>query len=122
VFGSVLENVIANLLTGAIVGSVAYLLLYIRMSGVMQRLRRLLHPMKRVFITEGQISGTINKDQVSSFRSPLSIIERDRVVAFYATRNGSNPHNGTCVRLDKIEKISNQQSAISNQRFSGRLL
>ena len=103
-FTGVFENVVANLVAAALVGGVAYLLLYLRMSGVFQRIRRLIHPDKRVFFLESHSIETLRKTEVSPFQSPITKLERDYLVEFYGKRNGSNPHNGSCVRLDSVVK------------------
>lgn len=103
-FTGVLENLIADLIAAAFIGGVAYLLLYLRMSGVFQKIRRLIHPDERVFFLEGKSIGKLKKTEVSPFHSPITNIERDYLVEFYRKRNGSTQHNGTCVRLDSVSK------------------
>jgi 8-oxo-dGTP pyrophosphatase MutT (NUDIX family) len=103
-FTGVLENVVANLIAATLVGGIAYLLLYLRMSGVFQRIRRLIQPDERVFFLENHSIEKLQKTEIAPFQSPISKLERDHLVEFYGKRNGSNPHNGSCVRLDHVSK------------------
>lgn len=104
----ILENVVSNLLSAFVVGIVAYLILYIRMSGVTQSVRRLIHPNERVLFLDNKSYEEIRKSDVSPFHSPITKHERNLLVGFYGRRNGSNPRNGSCVRLDKIVETNNK--------------
>ncbi|MFC7443157.1 NUDIX hydrolase [Laceyella putida] len=105
----VFTNVVANLVTALIFGVSAYIILYIRMSGITQTIRRVIHPKQRVFALHDLKINGINRLEVSKFLSPLSEHERDILVKFHAARNGSNPHNGSSIRLDGISPVSNDK-------------
>ncbi|MBA4496561.1 NUDIX hydrolase [Paenactinomyces guangxiensis] len=107
------KYVVANLITFIMIGFSAYFVLYYRMSGINQNLRRLIHPKRRVFALHNLQITSINRLETSNFLSPISEYEREILVKLHAARNGSNPHNGTSIRLDGLTSVSNDKQQVT---------
>jgi len=102
---SVIQNIIANFVTALIVALFAYMLLYLRLSGFGQRLRKYIHPKKRVVVFPDFSIEHVVKLENSGFESPINERERDILVNFYTSRNGvRSATNGVAVRLDGLKK------------------
>lgn len=92
----------ANLATGIVIVAVAYLLLIIRYSTLPQKVRRFIHPKRRVFPLDFSRFGNIEKLDKTQFKKILSDEERDILVNLFCSRNNSNPYNDPAIRLDKV--------------------
>lgn len=106
---SVLENVIANLIAIAFLGTTAYLLIYLRMSGLSKIFRRFIHPQKRVIALHQLELSHVEKQMQSDFVSPISERDRDILVKFYVFRNRVKLFNGISIRLDRLEFTDNEK-------------
>lgn len=104
----VTEDVIADLLTAAALGSVTVAVAYWRFSGHFERLRQLAHPV----LPSSQVLVAADSDRITTapsvnhptpFRSPITTSERDRLVEFYQRLSLTTTWNGQVVRLDEIE-------------------
>ena len=104
----VAQDVIADLLTAAALGSVTVGTAYWRFSGHFDRLRQLLHPVlptSQVVVAAGAGFDTTDPhlNDPSPFRSPITSAERDRLVDFYQRLSLTTTWNGRVVRLDRLE-------------------
>lgn len=104
----VAEDVIADLLAAAALGSVTVATAYWRFSGHFDRLRQSLHPVlptSQVVVAAGADLGTTDPhlNDPSPFRSPITAAERDRLVDFYQRLSLTTTWNGCVVRLDRLE-------------------
>jgi len=104
----VAEDVIADLLTAAALGSVTVATAYWRFSGHFDRLRQLLRPVlptRQVVVAAGEGLDTTDPhlNDPSPFRSPITSAERDRLVDFYQRLSLTTTWNGRVVRLDQLE-------------------
>ncbi|MCL4422184.1 MAG: hypothetical protein M1115_03270 [Actinobacteria bacterium] len=107
-WNGVAEDIVANLLAAAAFGSVTVGVAYWRFSGRLERLRHWIHPIRpdgRVIVAaEGDLSPTQpKKNDPTPFRSPISLHERDELVAFYERLNLITTSNGRVIRLDSLE-------------------
>ena len=106
----VAEDIIADLLTAAALGSVTVATAYWRFSGHFERLRQLLHPAlptAQVVVAAGAGFDTTEPhvNDPSPFRSPITPAERDRLVEFYQRLSLTTTWNGRVVRLDRLEPM-----------------
>ncbi|MGC8627073.1 MAG: hypothetical protein ACP5VR_05855 [Acidimicrobiales bacterium] len=106
----VAEDVIADLLTAAAIGSVTVATAYWRFSGHLERLRQILHPVlptSQVLVATGHGFSTKapQRNDPSPFRSPIGPAERDRLVEFYQRLSLTTTWNGRVVRLDQLEPV-----------------
>lgn len=104
----VAEDVIADLLAAAALGSVTVATAYWRFSGHFDRLRQFLHPVlptNQVMLAAGAHLETAapHLNDPSPFHSPIGPVERDRLVEFYQRLSLTTTWNGRVVRLDQLE-------------------
>jgi hypothetical protein len=104
----VAEDVVADLLTAAGIGSVTVAVAYWRFSGHFERLRQLLHPVlpnSQVLVAGGpdRITNAPRVNDPTPFRSPIGPSERDQLVDFYRRLSFDTTWNGQVVRLDQLE-------------------
>jgi len=104
----VAEDVIADLLTAAGLGSVTVGVAYWRFSGHFERLRQVLHPVRpddQVVVAAGPDCDTAGPrlNDPTPFRSPIGSHDRDQLVEFYQRLSLSSTWNGSVVRLDRLE-------------------
>lgn len=103
----VAQDVVANLLTAAIVAVVVTLAVAVGFSASPRRLWRRLFPRRpdhRVLVakTAPAVGATPKFRNRTPFKCPVSPHEQEALVRFYALMNGSDPFDGRCVRLDRL--------------------
>lgn len=104
--GTVLEDILADIVTIWILAIGIILFAYLRFSGIYFRLFNKIFPIKpdkRVLVEENiplNFKPIINNN--SPFQLPIHEYERDALVEFYRTLHDSKPHSGTVIRLDKL--------------------
>ncbi|MGC9220476.1 MAG: hypothetical protein ACP5H2_03860 [Solirubrobacteraceae bacterium] len=104
----VAQDVVADLLSAAALGSLTVAAAYWRFSGHFDRLRQFLHPAlptSQVVVAAGPDLETTapQLNEQSPFRSPITPAERDRLVDFYQRVSRTTTWNGRVVRLDRLE-------------------
>lgn len=99
---AVVEDIVANLATTALVILGALLFWFWRLASHEQRWRRWIHPTHRVFtIPTDEPTHWLINDTV--FRNPVRLDERQRLVDWYSQRMHTSPTNGSAIRIDSID-------------------
>jgi hypothetical protein len=100
---SVLEDVVANILTAALLILGAVLFWYARLTSYEQRWRRWIHPQHRIFAISVEAPMHWQTISETAFVHPARSDEQERLITWYSQRMQTRPTNGQVVRLDSID-------------------